>query len=215
MPAILRWILSIVVFGLLYAAFQFSEGARERRHAVRDPIIVASLLELAKIDSGDVVYDLECGDGAVVIAAAKERHARSVCVDKVARRIRSAEVRARQAGVQPFIRFRREDWRNVDLSEATVVVLFSPGHWHSSLRDHLTRQLRPGARIVSYLRHLGAWQPAQVDLLESPDGGARRPLILWVADGKFRPNDPGESRPASIPDVWFDRPRTARPDSSP
>lgn len=99
----------------------------------------------------DLIYDLECGDGTLVIAAAQQQGTRSVCLDTFPRRIREAEARADDAGVRPLIQFNAKDWRDSDLSPATVVVLFSPVQWHYSLRGQLTRQLRPGTRIVSYL----------------------------------------------------------------
>lgn len=78
---------SIVVFGLLFAAFHFSEGAREHRHAVRNPIIVASLLELAKIGSGDVIYDLERRPAECVTGHCATRYTVQVSTIVVAARV--------------------------------------------------------------------------------------------------------------------------------
>lgn len=211
MRAVVRWLfVPPLLYGLMYLAYQMSEQPRERRHAVRIPAFADALLRLARVGPEDLIYDLECGDGTLVIAAAQQQGARSVCLDTFPRRIRDAEARAEGVGVRSLIQFNVQDWRNTDISSATVVVLFSPVQWHYSLRGQLTRQLRPGTRIVSYLRDLGGWEPAEVVVLAPSADERGVPLMLWIADGKYRPKGLGEVRPASIPDVWGTSSRALR-----
>jgi trans-aconitate methyltransferase len=184
----------------LYFLYQRSEQSRERRHARRPQDIAERLLELAKVRSDDVVYDLECGEGTVVLTVARKYGARSLCVDTYSRRIVEVQSRAKVDGTERLIAFKLQDWRTLDVSPATVVVLFSPMQWDRSLRGQLTRQLRPGARIVAWLRNFGAWEPTTVVMLGSAEEPRPVPLMLWVADGKVRPQVFWESPAASIPE---------------
>src|SRR5476649_1703416 len=85
--------------------------------------VVAEMLSLAGIREGDVVYDLGCGDGRIVIAAAKAG-ARGVCIDIDPVRIRESQANARTAGVQERLRFLEQDLFTSDIADATVVFLF-------------------------------------------------------------------------------------------
>ena len=130
---------------------------------------------MAQVGPGDVVYDLGCGDGRIVIAAVKERGARGVCVDIDPRRIRESQANARQAGVFDRITFHTADLFDTDLSPATVVTLFlSPGV-NQRLCPKLWRELRPGARVVSYVHDMGEWRPQETSSVE-----ARRRIFLWT-----------------------------------
>jgi SAM-dependent methyltransferase len=170
--------------------FAFSEHQRERRHANRPQAIVGRLLELAHRRSSDTIYDLECGDGSVVVTAATQYGARGWCFDIYPQRLTEARERARRAGVENPITFRQQNWDAVDVTPASVVILWltnPTGHSdYYKLRSQLTRALQPGSRIVSYWRDLGDWQPIAASIAgraEEPDG----PVKLWVADGVVRP----------------------------
>jgi SAM-dependent methyltransferase len=144
---------------------------------------VNEMLRLARVGPHDVVYDLGCGDGRIVIAAAKQFGARGVGVDFDPQRIIEAFANAKKAGVESLVEFRQQDARTVDVSPATVVTLYLLSSSNLMLRPMLTRQLKPGARIVSYQFPMGDWQPEHVETL--PDTGAR--IYLWTADGHARP----------------------------
>lgn len=186
---------ALIVTALLTAAL--TELPRERRHARRPLDIADKLLELARVTAGDLVYDLECGDGTLSVTAARKYGARSVCLDVVPRRIAEAHARARSAHVEHLVTVAQQDWQTVDLSPATVIVLFKTGLWHRSVRGQVTRQARPGTRIVSYARDLGSWSPTATSRL--PEDVRRTPpslLMLWVADGIVRPAYGFECGPA-------------------
>ncbi len=148
--------------------------------------VVERMLELARVTREDVVYDLGCGDGRVVITAAKKYGARGVGVDIDPERIAESKANAARAGVAHLVEFRLQDAMTVDVSPATVVTLYLLSSSNLKLRPRLTQQLRPGARIVSHAFDMGDWVPtARERFVDS--GGVARYLFLWVADGKIRP----------------------------
>ena len=144
------------------------------------------MLALANVGPRDVVYDLGCGDGRIVIAAAQQFGARGVGIDIDPARIYDAEQNAKKAGVERLVRFEIADALETDVSDATVVTLYLLSALNVQLRPILTRQLRPGARIVSHSFAMGDWEPDVVDTFRSEDGLSRT-LYLWKADGKVRP----------------------------
>jgi SAM-dependent methyltransferase len=150
------------------------------------PDVVDRMLTLANVGPRDVVYDLGCGDGRIVIAAAQKFGARGVGVDIDPARIFEAEQNAKKAGVERLVRFEIRDALKTDVSDATVVTLYLLSALNVQLRPILTRQLRPGSRIVSHSFAMGDWEPDIVDTFRSADG-LNRTLYLWKADGRVRP----------------------------
>jgi SAM-dependent methyltransferase len=148
--------------------------------------VVDRMLMLAKVGPRDVVYDLGCGDGRIVIAAAQKFGARGVGVDIDANLINQAEANARAAGVGRRVTFLIQDAMTVDVSDATVVTLYLLSASNVKLRPILTRQLRRGARIVSHSFAMGDWEPEVVETFRDANGTSRT-LYLWTADGKPRP----------------------------
>ena len=142
------------------------------------PEVVEVMLRLADVKANEVVYDLGCGDGRIVIAAAREFGARGVCVDIDPQRIAESQENARAAGVADRIRFLNQDLFVTDLREAAVVMLFlSPG-LNLKVRPKLLRELKPGARIVSHWHDMGDWTPQKTVRVQS--GGRERPIYLWT-----------------------------------
>jgi tRNA G37 N-methylase Trm5 len=150
------------------------------------PDVVDRMLTLAKVGPGDVVYDLGCGDGRIVIAAAQKFGARGVGVDIDPRLINLAEANAKAAGVSSRVKFLLEDAMKVDVSDATVVTLYLLSASNVKLRPLLTKQLRRGTRIVSHSFAIGDWEPDVVDSFRDAAGTART-LYLWTFDGQYRP----------------------------
>jgi len=126
-----------------------------------DPSIVNAMLTLAGVTRDDVVYDLGCGDGRIVIAAAKEFGARGVGVDLDPRRIQEAQADADRVGVGDRVAFRVEDLFDADIRNATVVTLFLSPELNARLRPKLLSELRPGTRIVSHRYGIADWVPEQ------------------------------------------------------
>jgi SAM-dependent methyltransferase len=161
----------------LYWGLVRAAGAPGVRYEPSPMPVVEVMTELAAVKAGDLVYDLGCGDGRIVIAAAK-LGARAVCVDIDPLRIVDAQENARGAGVAERIQFRNEDLFAVDLGEATVVMLFLSPEFNLKLRPRL-QALKPGTRIVSHWHSMGDWKP-QKALSVSRGSLREHPVYLWV-----------------------------------
>ena len=148
--------------------------------------VVDRMLQLGSVTKADTVYDLGCGDGRIPITAAKVYGARGLGVDIDPQRIAEANENAKRAGVTHLVTFKLQDALATDLSEATVVTLYLLSASNLKLRPILTRQLKPGARIVSHAFSMGDWQPDKVDTF-TDTANSQRTLYLWKADGKVRP----------------------------
>ena len=142
-----------------------------------DLTIVNAMLTLAGVTRDDVVYDLGCGDGRIVIAAAKEFGARGVGVDLDPQRIREAQANAVRAGVADRVTFRVQDVFDTDIQSATVVTLFLSPELNARLRPKLAGQLRPGSRIVSHRYGIGDWVPERTVTLSVRE--TRNHVFLW------------------------------------
>ena len=151
------------------------------------PDVVDRMLTLARITSKDVVYDLGCGDGRIPIAAARKYGARGVGIDIDPARIAESRTNARAAGVEHLVEFRVGDALAADVSEATVVTLYLLSSSNAKLRPILTKQLKPGARIVSHAFSMGSGWPADTIDQFVTSRGDEVTLYLWKADGKIRP----------------------------
>jgi SAM-dependent methyltransferase len=138
-------------------------------------LMVERMLALAEVTSTDLLYDLGCGDGRIVVTAAKKFGARGVGIDIDPQRIREAQENAKAAGVEDRTRFEAGDLFSSDFSAATVVTLFLWPHINRKLRPELWRQLRVGTRVVSYVWDMGAeWPAERTDLF----GGKK--IHLWT-----------------------------------
>ncbi len=133
-----------------------------------------AMLKLAGITKKDIVYDLGCGDGRVVITAAKEYGARGVGIDIDPVRIKESTANAKEAGVTKLVKFRNEDLFEADIHEATVVMLYLWPSVNLKLRPKLLKELKPGTRVVSNLHDMGDWAP---DKKIEADG---HPIYLWT-----------------------------------
>jgi SAM-dependent methyltransferase len=147
--------------------------------------VVDRMLSLAGVSSGDVVYDLGCGDGRIVITAAKKFGARGVGVDIDPERIKESQANAKTAGVEHLVSFKLQDALTVDVSPASVVTLYLLSSSNAKLRPILTRQLKPGARIVSHAFGMADWTPEKTDIF-TDSGGTQRTLYRWTVDGQVR-----------------------------
>jgi len=142
--------------------------------------VVTEMLKLAQVGANDVVYDLGCGDGRIVIAAAKQFSARGVCVDIDPQRISESRANAQRAGVAERILFLNQDLFEIAIGDATVVTLFLWPSVNLKLRPKLWRDLKPGARVVSYIHGMDDWPPRKMQTVEGTRGP--RKLFLWVIE---------------------------------
>jgi SAM-dependent methyltransferase len=125
------------------------------------PEVVEAMLKLAKVTKDDVVYDLGCGDGRIVVAAARAFGARAIGFDIDPQRIAEANANAKTAGVEGRVKFVLADLFEQDLHEASVVTLYLLNTLNLKLRPKLWKELKPGTRVVSHAFDMGDWQPEQ------------------------------------------------------
>lgn len=166
-----RTVLRFCIASIAASSLPFSVAAQtalpQRPDVPYEPTpqpMVDRMLALAKVDSDDILYDLGCGDGRIVVTAAQKYGARGVGIDIDPQRIHEAQENAKAAGVEDRTRFQAGDLFTSNFSEATVVTLFLWPHINRKLRPELWRQLRVGTRVVSYVWDMGGeWQPDRTD----------------------------------------------------
>ncbi|MGH7390336.1 MAG: SAM-dependent methyltransferase [Candidatus Rokuibacteriota bacterium] len=151
-----------------------------------DVRLVTTMLDAARVGPGDVVYDLGCGDGRIVIAAAARYGARGVGVDLDPARIREARENAARAGVTDRVTFLVQDLFATDVSPATVVALYLGADVNLRLRPKLLRELRPGTRLVSHEFDMGDWLPERTLEVSMVERNHR--VFLWTIPDPAAPH---------------------------
>jgi SAM-dependent methyltransferase len=143
---------------------------------------VKAMLKLADVKKTDIVYDLGCGDGRIVIAAAKEFGAHGVGIDINPVRIGEAKANAKKAGVEDLVRFEENDLFQADIHEASVVTIFLLSEINLKLRPKLLRELKPGTRLVSNTFDMGDWKPDKEATVGDDDqeNFLSHRLYLWI-----------------------------------
>ena len=143
---------------------------------------VQAMLKLGEVKKTDVVYDLGCGDGRIVIAAAKSYGARGVGIDINPVRIGEAKENAKKAGVEKLVRFEENDLFDAKIGEATVVTLFLLPNINLKLRPKLLADLKPGTRVVSNTFDMGDWKPEKEFIVPDTevDTYQSHRLYLWI-----------------------------------
>jgi SAM-dependent methyltransferase len=138
------------------------------------PDVVEAMLNLGGVKKGDIMYDLGCGDGRIVIMAAQKFGATGTGVDIDPVRIKEAEENAKKAGVTDRVHFRVMNLFDADFHDATVVTLYLLPEVNLKLRPKLLKELKVGTRIVSHQFDMGEWKPdKKVDM-------DWRTLYLWT-----------------------------------
>jgi SAM-dependent methyltransferase len=149
---------------------------------------VLEMLKLAGVQRSDTVYDLGCGDGRIVIAAAKTYGAHGVGIDINPERIKEARENAKKAGVEDLVRFEENDLFKAEFRPATVVTLFLLSSVNLKLRPKLLAELKPGTRVVSNTFDMGDWKPEkEVNLAETGEEeytGLSQRLFLWTVPAR-------------------------------
>ncbi|HYP53694.1 MAG TPA: 50S ribosomal protein L11 methyltransferase [Pyrinomonadaceae bacterium] len=146
--------------------------------------VVDEMLRLANVTKDDIVYDLGCGDGRLVITAVKKFGARrGVGVDIDPQRIKESNENARAAGVTDRVKFMEQDLFETDFKEATVVTLYLLPQVNLRLRPKILSELKPGTRIVSHAFDMGDWKPEKTVTVE-PGG---QTLYFWTVPPKGTP----------------------------
>src|SRR3984893_17204582 len=177
---------SYLVIALLSITALGAQNAKPKRepdvpYVPTTEAAVQAMLKLAGVKKTDIVYDLGCGDGRIVIAAAKEYGARGVGIDINPERIQEAEANTKKAGVERLVRFEENDLFDADIHDATVVTLFLLESVNLRLRPKLLRDLKPGTRIVSNTFNMGDWKPdKEMNVGDASEETFSHRLYLWI-----------------------------------
>ena len=139
---------------------------------------VERMIEMAELEPGDVVYDLGCGDGRIVVAAARRQRVTAIGVDINPERVAESRENVRAAGLESSIEIRQADIFALDLRDADVVFLYLTPRLNERLMPQL-RQLKPGARIISYEFDMGAAKPVEL-VREKFDQYGEQKIYKWV-----------------------------------
>lgn len=147
--------------------------------------IVARMLDMADVGPDDHLIDLGSGDGRIVIAAVRDRGARTALgVEIDPRRIAEASANARAAGVEDRVRFERANLFDTDFSNATVLTMYLLQSINLQLRPVILDTLAPGTRVVSHVFDMGDWEPDRYEWTGNVG------VYLWIvparAEGRWQ-----------------------------
>jgi SAM-dependent methyltransferase len=140
--------------------------------------VVERMLELAEIRKEDLLYDLGSGDGRIVITAASRYGIKAVGFEIDPGLVKKSRDSIREAGLEHLVEIREQDVRNVDLSPASVLTIYLSRAANLRLRSAITRQLKPGSRVISHDFGMGNWKPDRIEQL-TDSAGFSRTIYLW------------------------------------
>ena len=135
--------------------------------------VVDAMLDLARVSEADILYDLGCGDGRIVVRAATRFGCKGVGVDLNPDRVAEARENAARWKVAELTRFEIGDVFEFDFRPATVVTMYLLPSVNLKLRPRLLKELKPGTRIVSHDFDMGDWKP------EATRDAGRSRIFLW------------------------------------
>jgi SAM-dependent methyltransferase len=127
------------------------------------PEVIDRMLEMARVKTGDVIYDIGSGDGAILIYAAKKYGVRGVGIEIDGDLVVKARNNAFKERVAHLVEFREQDAFTADVSPATVVTLYMLPEFNAKLSPMLEKQLKPGTRVVSHDFEIRGWVPDRVE----------------------------------------------------
>jgi len=165
-----------LVFGPSAAAFQ--QKHLDVPYVPTKYPVVDEMLRMAGVQKGDIVYDLGCGDGRIVVTAAQRFGAKGVGFDIDPERIGESKENAAKAGVTGLVTFHEQDLFTADFREASVMTLYLLTSVNLKLRPKLLRELRPGTRVVSHNFGMGEWKSDQSSSVDVED--ISHEVYLWI-----------------------------------
>jgi precorrin-6B methylase 2 len=165
----------ILTFSLFtFLIFQNFATAQDVPYVPTSPEVVNGMLKLADVSENDVVYDLGCGDGRIVVAAARDFGATGVGVDSNPERIEESNQNAKNSNVEDKVTFRQENLFETDIKEASVIAIYLLNSVNLKLRPKFLNDLKPGTRIVSHAFDMDDWQPDAHEEIDNRD------VYLWI-----------------------------------
>lgn len=149
------------------------------------PEVVLKMLEMAKVDKADVVYDLGSGDGRIVIAAAQKFGARAIGIEIDPELIRESDRESKLAiaktpEIRDRIKFIKQDFFKTDLGDATVITLYLLPQTNLLVLSDILPKLKSGTRIISHEYGLGDLAPNQTEKVTINNREYR--IYLWISD---------------------------------
>jgi len=143
------------------------------------PEVVDKMLELAQVTKDDLVYDLGCGDGRIVVTAAKRYGCRAIGYDIDPQRVKEARENVDANDVGHLVTIEHKDIFTLDLSEANVITLYLLPSLNVKLIPQLEK-LKPGSRIVSHDFDMRGVKPDRVVTLTSDENAVEHDVYLWT-----------------------------------
>jgi len=186
-------VLSLLLTSASYG--QDAQSAAKKEKPTRTPDIVyvptphdvvAKMLELAKVKKGDVVYDLGCGDGRIVVTAAKKFGCRATGYDIDPQRVEDSLKNVKKNKVGDLVKIEQEDVFTLDLRPANVVTLYLLPSLNVKLIPQLEK-LKPGSRIVSHDFDMRGVKPDKVVTMTSKEDNVSHTIYLWTVPLKKEP----------------------------
>ncbi len=192
----------VALFALALSLAPFGAAVAQEDEPVKKDVpyvptpqeVVDKMIEMAEIKEGDIVYDLGCGDGRMIVTAAKKHGARGIGVDIDPQRIRESNENAKRADVTDKVKFIQKDLFTMDFKDCDALCMYLLPSVNLKLRPKIL-DLKPGTRIVSHAFDMDDWE---ADETVEVDG---RTVYKWVVpakvDGTWTATLPGEGGKAA------------------
>jgi len=190
------WTCTLICMAAAPVAAQYDDFGGDVPYVPTPPAIVEAMLKLGKIQSGDFVIDLGCGDGRIVVMAAEKFGARGMGYDLNPERISEANENAKKAGVTDKVKFEVKNLFEAEIAPASLVTLYLLPDVNLRLRPRLLRDLKLGTRIVSHSFNMGDWQPDQKIEING------KTLYFWEVTEKARAQFGEGEKIAGVDGAW-------------
>lgn len=170
----------------LYVGFTASAGPEADDKGSPDVVfvptphdVVARMLETAKVREDDVLYDLGCGDGRIVVTAARKYGCQGVGFDIDPQRVKESRELVKKYGVGEKVRIEQKNIYNVDLSKASVITLYLLPRMNEKLVPQF-QKMKPGSRIVSHAYEIPGYKPDKTFSIRSREDNGEHTIYLWT-----------------------------------
>jgi tRNA A58 N-methylase Trm61 len=142
--------------------------------------VIPKMLALASVKAGETVFDLGSGDGRILIAAARDFHARAVGVEKRKRLVGECLKKVEELGLSDRVTVTNDSFKNVSLRNADVLALYLSSYILNQLAPKFSEELRPGTRIVNFDYEIPGWTPKRKTEVRPAGWKKNHPMYLYV-----------------------------------